>query len=188
MPPALDVNTLAQFVDPLPIPEIAKPQGLRASPPDAKLKGSVLSNPGRKPSPVKFIAICHLRSSGASALLLRVQHSRRAPVKPLLVEWVNALPNEHSWPMDRNNSRRRGDQPAVRTVVHLHGAKTGPESDGYPEDWIVPGKFLSLLTTPTSRMRPCSGYHDHALGINRLKCLCRIVGNLSHSRQPGRCA
>ena len=38
MAPALDVNKLAKFVDPLPIPDIAKPQGLRPSPTDAKMR------------------------------------------------------------------------------------------------------------------------------------------------------
>ncbi|MGA7302407.1 MAG: hypothetical protein WBX10_18975, partial [Candidatus Sulfotelmatobacter sp.] len=32
MPAALDVTTLPQFVDPLPIPEIARHQGFRPSP------------------------------------------------------------------------------------------------------------------------------------------------------------
>ena len=37
-PPALDLASLAQFVDPLPISEIARPAALRPSPADAALK------------------------------------------------------------------------------------------------------------------------------------------------------
>ena len=29
--------------------------------------------------------------------------------------------------------------PEVRTVVHVHGARLPPESDGYPDRWFTPG-------------------------------------------------
>jgi spore coat protein A len=174
MPPALDVNTLAQFVDPLPIPEIAKPQGLRASPADAKLKvpfyriqaQAITSKVHRDLPPTKFWSF----GSSTPGPTFETRSG-----EPLLVEWVNALPNEHFLPMDRTIHGAEADKPAVRTVVHLHGAKTGPESDGYPEDWIVPGKS-SLYYYPNQQDAAMLWYHDHALGINRLNVYAGLLG------------
>ena len=174
MPPALDVNTLAQFVDLLPIPEIAKPQGLRASPADAKLKvplyriqaQAITSKLHRDLPPTKFWSF----GSSTPGPTFETRSG-----EPLLVEWVNALPNEHFLPMDRTIHGAEADKPAVRTVVHLHGAKTGPESDGYPEDWIVPGKS-SLYYYPNQQDAAMLWYHDHALGINRLNVYAGLLG------------
>jgi spore coat protein A, manganese oxidase len=174
MPPALDVNTLAQFVDPLPIPEIAKPQGLRASPADGKLKvpfyriqaQAITSKVHRDLPPTKFWSF----GSSTPGPTFETRSG-----EPLLVEWVNALPNEHFLPMDRTIHGAEADKPAVRTVVHLHGAKTGPESDGYPEDWIVPGKS-SLYYYPNQQDAAMLWYHDHALGINRLNVYAGLLG------------
>jgi spore coat protein A len=57
----------------------------------------------------------------------------------------------------------------------LHGAKTRPESDGYPEDWIVPGKS-SLYHYPNQQDAAMLWYHDHALGINRLNVYAGLLG------------
>ena len=88
---------------------------------------------------------------------------------------MNALPSEHFLPMDHTIHGAEADKPAVRTVVHLHGAKTAPESDGYPEDWIVPGKS-SLYYYPNQQDAAMLWYHDHALGINRLNVYAGLLG------------
>ena len=77
--------------------------------------------------------------------------------------------------MDHTIHGAEADKPAVRTVVHLHGAKTGPESDGYPEDWMVPGKS-SLYYYPNQQDAAMLWYHDHALGINRLNVYAGLLG------------
>jgi spore coat protein A, manganese oxidase len=174
MPPALDVNTLAQFVDPLPIPEIAKPQGRRPSPHDSKLNvpfyriqaQAIASKVHRDLRPTTFWSF---GSSTPGATF-----ETRAG-EPLLVEWVNALPSQHFLPIDRTIHGAEPDKPAVRTVVHMHGAKTRPESDGYPENWIVPGKS-SLYYYPNQQDAAMLWYHDHALGINRLNVYAGLLG------------
>jgi spore coat protein A len=174
MPVALDVNTLAQFVDPLPIPEIARPQGLKPSPDDPKNNvpfysiqaQAIASKVHRDLPPTRFW------SFGPSALGPTFE-TRSG--KPLLVEWANALPSEHFLPIDHTIHGAEADKPAVRTVVHLHGAKTRPESDGYPEDWIVPGKS-SLYYYPNQQEAAMLWYHDHALGINRLNVYAGLFG------------
>jgi spore coat protein A, manganese oxidase len=174
MPAALDVNTLTQFVDPLPIPEIVQHQGFRPSPADPKRSvpfyriqaQSIVSKVHRDLQPTRFW------SFGPSTP--GPTFETRAG-EPLLVEWVNALPNEHFLPIDHTIHGAEAEKPAVRTVVHLHGAKTGPESDGYPEDWIVPGKS-SLYYYPNQQDSAMLWYHDHALGINRLNVYAGLLG------------
>jgi spore coat protein A, manganese oxidase len=174
IPPALDVNTLAQFVDPLPIPQIAQSQGMRPSPFDPKLKvpfyrlevHPIASKLHRDLPPTK------LWSFGPSLPGPSIETRSGAP---LLVEWANALPKEHFLPIDHTIHGAEADIPAVRTVVHLHGAKTRPESDGYPEDWIVPGKS-SLYYYPNEQDAAMLWYHDHALGINRLNVYAGLFG------------
>jgi spore coat protein A, manganese oxidase len=174
MPAALDVNTLSQFVDPLPIPEIAQRQGLRPSPSDPKtkvpfyrLQAQVISSKVHRDLP-------HTRFWSFGRLGPGPTFEARAG-EPLLVEWVNALPNQHFLPIDRTIHGAEADKPAVRMVVHLHGAKTAPESDGYPEDWIVPGKSL-LYYYPNQQDAAMLWYHDHALGINRLNVYAGLLG------------
>lgn len=174
MPTALDVTTLAQFVDRLPIPEIAQRQGYRATPSDPKLSvpfyrilaQPIASKVHRHLPPTRFW------SFGPSTP--GPTFETRAG-EPLLVEWVNALPNEHFLPVDHTIHGAEPDKPAVRTVVHLHGAKTAPESDGYPEDWIVPGKS-SLYYYPNQQDAAMFWYHDHTLGINRLNVYAGLLG------------
>jgi len=175
MPPALDVGTLAQFVDPLPIPEIAQRQGTRPSPADPKLSipfyrvqaQPTVSKVHRDLPPTRFW------SFGPSTP--GPTFETRAG-EPLLVEWANALPNEHFLPVDHTIHGAEADKPAVRTVVHLHGARTGPESDGYPEDWVVPGKS-SLYYYPNQQDPAMLWYHDHTLGINRLNVYAGLLGS-----------
>src|SRR6185437_14103304 len=61
----------------------------------------------------------------------------------LLIEWANELPNRHFLPIDHRLHGAEADKPEVRAVVHVHGAKVRPESDGYPEDWYTPGKSVT---------------------------------------------
>jgi spore coat protein A, manganese oxidase len=174
MAPALDVNTLPQFVDPLPIPELAQRQGTRPSPSDPKQSipfyriqaQPISSKVHRDLPPTKFW------SFGPSTPGPTFE-TRSG--EPLLVEWVNALPNEHFLPIDHTIHGAEAGKPAVRTVVHLHGAKTGPESDGYPEDWIVPGKS-SFYYYPNQQDAAMLWYHDHTLGINRLNVYAGLFG------------
>ncbi len=184
MPAALDVNTLAQFVDRLPIPEIAKPQGLRPSPADARYS-DLRSSDAKRNVPFYRISAQAIASKVHRDLpptgFWSFEPSTPGPTfetrsdEPLLVEWANALPKQHFLPIDRTIHGAEADKPAVRTVVHVHGAKTGPESDGYPEDWIVPGKS-SLYYYPNQQDAAMLWYHDHTLGINRLNVYAGLLG------------
>jgi spore coat protein A, manganese oxidase len=174
MPAALDVNTLAQFVDPLPILEIAQRQGFRPSPLDPKRSVAFYRVQaqaiGRKVH--RDLSATNFWSFGSSIPGPTFETRKD---EPLLIEWANALPSEHFLPIDHTLHGADTEKPAVRTVVHMHGAKTVPESDGYPEDWIVPGKS-SIYFYPNQQDAAMLWYHDHALGINRLNVYAGLLG------------
>src|SRR5262249_9896208 len=81
----------------------------------------------------------------------------------------------HLFPIDHKLHGAEGDKPAVRAVVHVHGAKTSPHDDGYPEDWYVTGKS-ALYHYPSRQDAATLWYHDHAMGINRLNIYAGLLG------------
>ena len=97
----------------------------------------------------------------------------------ILVNWINALPTQ-SFAGGSDDSRRGRPIPRVRNVVHLHGAKVQPDSDGYPEAWFTPGKS-ALYFYPNQQQATTLWYHDHALGIVRLNNYAGLAGDLHHS-------
>jgi spore coat protein A len=94
----------------------------------------------------------------------------------LLVEWENSLPNEHFLPLDFTVHGADKDKPAVRVVTHLHGGKVPPQSDGYPENWYIPGKSATYFY-PNKQEAAHLWYHDHALGITRLNVYAGLFGS-----------
>lgn len=174
MAAALDVNTLAKFVDPLPVPAIAKPQGRRPSPADPKTSVLFYRIQAQASESKVHRDLPATRFWGFGSSVPGPTFETRSG-EPLMVEWVNALSGSHFLPIDRTIHGAEADKPEVRTVVHLHGAKTGPESDGYPEDWIAPGKS-SLYYYPNQQDAAMLWYHDHALGINRLNVYAGLLG------------
>src|SRR5580658_3690398 len=88
----------------------------------------------------------------------------------ITVEWVNHLPARHLLPVDHALHGAGDDVPEVRTVVHLHGGKVPPESDGNPEKWIVPGQS-KICAYPNRQEAAGLFYHDHAMGITRLNAV-----------------
>ena len=55
------------------------------------------------------------------------------------------------------------------------GRRTPPESDGYPEDWYVPGKSATYYY-PNQQDAAALWYHDHTMGINRLNIYAGLFG------------
>jgi spore coat protein A len=91
------------------------------------------------------------------------------------VEWTNDLPAKHCLPVDHNLHGAHADQPEVRAIVHVHGAKVRPESDGFPEDAYPPGKSLTAQY-PNNQDAALLWYHDHAMGLERLNQYAGLVG------------
>ena len=93
----------------------------------------------------------------------------------LLVEWANELPAQHFLPLDHTLHGAEPGVPEGRSVVHLHGGKTPPESDGYPEEWTIPGESRTYHY-PNEQAAALLWYHDHAMGINRLNIYAGLFG------------
>jgi spore coat protein A, manganese oxidase len=170
----LDPGTLKRYVDPLPIPEAARPMGQRSSP----------SNPAEKlawyrMTMAEFESRVHrdlgpTRQWGFNGASPGPTIEVRSG-KGVLVEWANALPQRHLFAIDHNLHGAERDKPEVRAVVHLHGAKAPPESDGYPEQWFTAGKS-QLCHYPNAQDACALWYHDHAMGINRLNIYAGLLG------------
>ncbi len=170
----LNVSTLANFVAPLPLPPVAKSSGMRALPTSPKIKLPYYRL-AAQPVEMKIhrdLKATRFWSFGGSVPgpTLEVRTG-----EGVLVEWANELPQQHFLPIDHRLDGAGADQPQVRTVAHLHGARVPPESDGFPEDWIVPGKS-ALYHYPNEQEPAMLWYHDHAMGINRLNIYAGLFG------------
>ena len=172
--PQLDTDKLEPFVDALPIPTVARPDGLRASPDDTAINLPYYRIPLR---PMQIQVHRDLRRTyvwgyGSSSPGPTIE-TRSG--QGLLVEWVNELPAKHFLPIDHSLHGAGLDQPEVRAVTHVHGARVPPESDGYPEHWSVPGQS-ALCYYPSRQDAATLWYHDHAMGINRLNVYAGLYG------------
>ncbi|HTB96872.1 MAG TPA: multicopper oxidase domain-containing protein [Terracidiphilus sp.] len=172
--PNLDPGSLARFVDPLPLPQIAKPVEHRAAP-----DGSGARVPFYRVAMRAISAKLHRdlpptnlwSYGGAVPGLLFDTRSHEGQ----LIEWANDLPQKHFLPIDHSLHGADKGVPETRGIVHLHGGKTPPESDGYPEDWYVPGKARTYYY-PNQQDAATLWYHDHAMGINRLNIYAGLFG------------
>ncbi len=172
--PALDPNSLTPFVDPLPVPAVAKSVGMRPSPENGSIQV-----PYYRIGMTAFEAKVHrdmkpTKMWGFGGMFPGPTFDVRSG-EEVMVEWANELPAQHFLPIDHTLEGAGTGQPEVRAVSHLHGAKTPPESDGYPEDWIVPGKS-SVYHYPNRQDAAMLWYHDHAMGINRLNIFAGMAG------------
>jgi spore coat protein A len=165
-------NGLAQFVDALPIPPVIRPSAnsvthIRMLPALQKVHRDLPPTPiwgfnGIWPGPT-----------------IEARHGT-----PIKIKYHNdALPTTHPLPVDTTIHGAEADKPQVRNVVHLHGAKILPESDGYPEAWISPdGQTGPVLFNPDAFVYPNDQqatnlwYHDHTLGITRLNMIMGLAG------------
>ncbi len=173
-PTTLDPDRLTPYVDSLPIPLIARPSGTRPSPEDPSLQLPYYRMPMRAIESKIHRDLPATRmwgfgnSSPGPTFEARSHHG-------ILVEWVNELPHKHFLPIDHTLHGAEANLPEVRSVVHLHGGKTPPESDGYPEHWFVPGKSKTFYY-PNRQDAATLFYHDHAMGINRLNVYAGLQG------------
>jgi spore coat protein A len=95
--------------------------------------------------------------------------------EPLQIRWVNNLPTRHFLPIDHSLHGCGPGVPDVRTIAHLHGAKTASKDDGYPEDWFTPSHSRTC-TYPLQQDATALWYHDHAMGINRINTYAGLFG------------
>jgi spore coat protein A len=165
-PKLIDPNSLAAFVDILPIPRIAKPIGERVMPGRSSTRLPVYRIPIAPVESQIHREVPLTRFWGYGGSMPGPTIEARSG-EGVFVEWPNELPTRHFLPIDHHLMGAEADKPEVRTVVHLHGAKAPPESDGYPEEWYVAGRSVTYHY-PNEQDPALLWYHDHAMGINRL--------------------
>jgi spore coat protein A, manganese oxidase len=172
--PILDPSTLAPFVDPLPIPAIARPAGTRPDPDDPKQQIPFYQLPIAETS-VKLhrdLPPTRMWTIGGTFPGLTLE----SPIaRGMIVEWQNRLPKQHLFPIDHALHGAGKDVPDVRAAIHLHGGRTPAASDGYPEDWTLPG-HSQTCHYPSLQHAATLFYHDHTMGINRLNTYAGMLG------------
>ncbi|MBD0408858.1 multicopper oxidase family protein [Bacillus sp. 1021] len=103
----------------------------------------------------------------------------------IYVKWMNDLPDKHFLPVDHtiHHSESGHQEPDVRTVVHLHGGETPPDSDGYPEAWFTrdfkeTGPYFEkeVYHYPNKQRGALLWYHDHAMAATRLNVYAGLAG------------
>ncbi|MGC1548965.1 MAG: multicopper oxidase domain-containing protein [Rhodanobacter sp.] len=172
--PLINPASLARFVDPLPIPPIARAAGQRAHPSDPARQ-----LPYYRMEMRAFKARLH-RDVPATPLwgydgMFPGPTFETRRDEPLLIEWANALPTQHFLPIDHTIHGAEKDKPQVRAVTHVHGARVPAGADGYPEDWYTPGRS-ALYHYPNGQDAATLWYHDHAMGITRLNIYAGLAG------------
>jgi spore coat protein A len=170
--PTLNTDSLARFVDLLPIPSIAHSIGRRKAPTGADVPFYRIEMRACESRLHRDLNPTQMWGYGST---FPGPTFETKSGEGILVEWINALPNAHVFPIDHKLHGAERNLPEVRTVVHVHGAKTPPDSDGYPESWYPSGKS-ALAWYPNRQDAAMLWYHDHAMGINRLNIYAGLAG------------
>jgi len=166
---------LTKFVDPLPIPHIAQPTS-----------GSVGGAASYRVAISQFRQQLH--RDLPPTLVWGFDGTYPGPTfetaagERVNVDWVNDLRDEngrllehHVLPVETciHGVAENGDAP--RVTVHLHGAHVPTDSDGYPEDTVLPGEELNY-SYPNDQLPTTLWYHDHSLGTTRLGVYMGLAG------------
>jgi spore coat protein A len=166
---------LTPFVDALPIPDGIRPSGTFDGDPLFQVTMQVFRQKLHRDLPPTTLWGYNAQYPGPTF------EARRG--RPIAVRWMNNLPNRHMFPIDNTLHGDEAGQPAVRTVVHLHGHKVLPESDGYPEAWFTngfgqTGPFFEqrIYQYPNDQAATQLWYHDHALGATRINNYAGLSG------------
>jgi spore coat protein A len=161
-------------VDALAIPAVAQPVASRPNPDDLQRSVPVYDLAMRE-TEVKVhrdLQATRMWTIGGTFPGLTIETISGHAVQ---VNWKNRLPLQHFLPIDHTLHGAERSVPQVRSVIHLHGGRTPAASDGYPEEWIVPGKTQTCFY-PSQQEAALLFYHDHTMGINRLNIYAGMQG------------
>jgi len=168
-------GTLSKFVDRLPVPEAIHPSGKLDGVPLYRVTMRQCHQRIHRDLPPTTLWGYDAQYPGPTFDVRRGQ--------PIAVRWLNDLPSAHLLPVAPTIHGAEPPTPEVRTVVHVHGLKVLPESDGYPEAWFTNGftqtgpDFQSrTYFYPNDQAAAGLWYHDHALGITRLNLYAGLEG------------
>lgn len=168
--------TLTKYVDALPIPPVLKPKSTNNGIPFYKVRMKEVKQKVHRDLPPTTVWGYEGMYPGPTIVVNKNQKVR--------VKWENHLPvSHHLLPVDTTVHGAGPNVPAVRTVVHLHGANVESDSDGYPEDWftnnykIVSPTFKRKVYEYENKQQATTlWYHDHAIGTTRLNVYAGLAG------------
>jgi spore coat protein A len=160
-------DSLDRYVDPLPVPKRLAPQ--RTGEDEVQYRVRMLEFTRQMHSQLPPTRLWGFEGQypGPTIEALRGM--------PITVRWENNLPLRHIFDIDPHIHGAMPPTPAVRTVPHLHGARSTSESDGLPEKWFTPGQ-TARYHYPNSQPAATLWYHDHAVGITRLNVYAGLSG------------
>ena len=158
---------LEPFVDPLPVPRLLLPVVANASSQHYRVTLSEFHQKLHRDLPPTTLWGFEGAMPGPTIV---AERNRRVQV-----EWINKLPVRHRLATDHNIAGAGKGVPEVRTVIHLHGGHVASSSDGYPDDWITPGRHQTTIY-PNRQPGASLWYHDHAMGITRLNAMMGLAG------------
>jgi spore coat protein A len=165
---------LEKFVDPLTIPSTLKPLGTYRNKPYYEVRMIETLHKFHRDLPSATVWGYNGQVPGPTFEVER-NHS-------IYVKWTNNLPLRHFLPVDKTIHGAE-HTPDVRTVVHLHGSPSEPDSDGQPEAWFTrnfrvtgPTFVKEIYHYPNTDRAANLWYHDHALGITRLNVYAGLAG------------
>ncbi|HVC91515.1 MAG TPA: multicopper oxidase [Acidobacteriaceae bacterium] len=172
--PLLDPSTLAPFVDPVVIPQIAVPSGTLPDPEDtsARIPRYDIDIHEARVKVHRDLPATRMWTLGGAFPGVTLETKSGHAMQ---VNWKNNLPSHHFLPIDHTLHGAGKSVPEVRSVIHLHGGRTPAASDGYPEDWVVPGKTQTCFY-PARQDAALLFCHDHSMGINRLNIYAGMQG------------
>lgn len=167
---------LEKFVDPLPLPRVLQPKRRKGGVTYYEVAMRPTLHKAHRDLPLTLVWGYEGLYPGPTFEVRSGEHVR--------VKWKNELPvYRHLLPVDTTIHGAEPPNPAVRTVVHLHGANVAPDSDGHPEAWFTngfrqAGPFFSTRVYDYPNIQPATAlwYHDHALGITRLNVYAGLAG------------
>ncbi|NLX69346.1 MAG: multicopper oxidase domain-containing protein [Clostridiales bacterium] len=167
-------DSIPKFVDELPVPKVLQPTKVLKSGAYYEVKMQQTKQRLHKYFPKTTVWGYNGTYPGPTIETLKD--------RPVMIKWMNFLPNKHFLPIDRT-LHAAIDSPEVRTVVHLHGARVSPDSDGHPEAWFTqgyrergPSFSREVYKYPNNQQAATLWYHDHALGITRLNVYSGLAG------------
>lgn len=174
-------TAFTKYVDPLPIMQVMPNAGIRDQYRIAMKQFAQRIHRDLPPTTLwGFGAVGYRPSVPAATIEVQIN-------KPVKVRWINDLPRTHllAAAVDHTIHGAERKFPEVRSVVHLHGGATAPDSDGYPEHWYssaggrMDGKigdnYLDY-TYHNGQLATALWYHEHALGITRLNIIVGLAG------------
>jgi spore coat protein A len=159
--------SLERYIDPLPLPKRLAPHGTHKNIPQYRVRMLEVSHRMHSQLPPTKVWGYEGQYPGPTF------EAERG--KPIDVLWENQLPARHIFTIDPHIHGAMPPAPTVRTVPHLHGSRSRPESDGLPEKWFTPG-HSALYHYPNSQPATTLWYHDHAVGITRLNVYAGLSG------------